>query len=166
MGHTSRAWPGYRRFISVSPPYSNVGPQLISIQASSLGPIDISTLHHLRSLHFIITFLKLTPNEKPFDQTLSLVLQLSNRPNTLEKITVKCHWIQRHHTYKESLVELWRPLDTALSAMSNGEPVFGKLKEVEIVLSASAIPAAEIHEFMMRQQSSFQGSKHRGRWYR
>jgi hypothetical protein len=35
--------------------------------------------------------------------------------------------------------------------MSDGKPVFGKLKEVETVLSASAIPAAEIHGFIMRQ---------------
>ena len=49
------------------------------------------------------------------------------------------------------LAELWRPLDTALSAMSGGEPVFGKLKEVEIVLSASTIWATEIHPFMMEQ---------------
>jgi len=49
------------------------------------------------------------------------------------------------------LAELWQPLDTALSAMSGGEPVFGKLKEVEIVLSASTIRATEIHRFMMGQ---------------
>ena len=35
--------------------------------------------------------------------------------------------------------------------MSSGEPVFGKLKEVEIVLSASTIQGAEIHRFMMGQ---------------
>jgi hypothetical protein len=33
--------------------------------------------------------------------------------------------------------------------MSSGEPVFGKLKAVEIVLSASTIQALEIHRFMM-----------------
>jgi len=33
--------------------------------------------------------------------------------------------------------------------MSSGELVFGKLKDVEIVLSASTIQAAEIHRFMM-----------------
>ena len=35
--------------------------------------------------------------------------------------------------------------------MSGGELVFGKLKEVEIVLSASTILATEIHRFMMGQ---------------
>jgi len=35
--------------------------------------------------------------------------------------------------------------------MSRGELVFGKLKEVGIVLSASTIQAAEIHLFMMEQ---------------
>ena len=50
------------------------------------------------------------------------------------------------------LAELWWPLDTALSAMSGGELVFGKLtQEVEIVLSASTIWATEIHPFMMEQ---------------
>jgi hypothetical protein len=50
-----------------------------------------------------------------------------------------------------SLAKLWRPLDTTLSAVSGGEPIFGKLKEVEIVLSASTIRATEIHRFMMGQ---------------
>jgi len=35
--------------------------------------------------------------------------------------------------------------------MSSGEPVFGKLKEVEIILSASTIRATVIHRFMMGQ---------------
>jgi len=35
--------------------------------------------------------------------------------------------------------------------MSSGEPVFGKPKEVEIVLSASTIRVTEIHQFMMGQ---------------
>jgi hypothetical protein len=35
--------------------------------------------------------------------------------------------------------------------MSSGEPVFGKLKEVEIVLSASTIRDTEIHRFMTGQ---------------
>jgi len=35
--------------------------------------------------------------------------------------------------------------------MSGGKPVFGKLKEIEIVLSASTIRATEIHRFMMGQ---------------
>jgi hypothetical protein len=35
--------------------------------------------------------------------------------------------------------------------MSSGEPVFGKLKEVEIVLSASTIGDTEIYRFMMGQ---------------
>jgi hypothetical protein len=36
--------------------------------------------------------------------------------------------------------------------MGSGEPVFGHLKEVEIVLSVSAIPAPEIPRFVMRQK--------------
>ena len=35
--------------------------------------------------------------------------------------------------------------------MSGGEPVFGMLKEVEIVFSASIIQATAIHRFMTRQ---------------
>ena len=35
--------------------------------------------------------------------------------------------------------------------MSSGKPVFGKLKEVEIVLSAITIRAAEIHRLVMGQ---------------
>ena len=42
--------------------------------------------------------------------------------------------------------------------MSGGEPVYGKLKEVELVLSASAIPAVDIHRFMMEQRAP---SRHR-----
>jgi len=119
--------------------------------ATSFGPISISTLHHLRSLHFVITFRNLSSRKKPFAQTLILLLQLSNRPNALEKITLECHCITKIDTSEKSLGKLWRPLDTALSAIGSGEPVFGKLKEVEIVLSASTIPAAEIHRFVMGQ---------------
>ena len=96
-------------------------------------PLPLSPLHH-----------HLTPHKQPFSQTTSLLLQLSNRPNTVEKN-------HRRMSLKESLAKLWRPLYTALSAMSSGEPVFGKLKEMEIVLSASTIQAAEIHRFMMGQ---------------
>jgi hypothetical protein len=119
---------------------------LISIPASSLGPINISTLHHLRSLHFIVTFRNLSPPKKPFAQTLYLLHQISNN-NTLEKITLECHCITRSpHDREKSLTKLWRPLDTALSATKSdsGEPIFGNLKEVEIVLSASTIHPAEI----------------------
>ena len=35
--------------------------------------------------------------------------------------------------------------------MSGGEPVFGMLKEVEIILSASTIRDTEIHRFMTGQ---------------
>ena len=35
--------------------------------------------------------------------------------------------------------------------MSSSKPVFGKLKEVEIILSSSTIRAAEIHRFMIKQ---------------
>ena len=88
---------------------------------------------------------------QPFAETLFLLLQLSNRPNILEKITVECHCIRKHHVYNESLAKIWQPLDTALSAMSGGEPVFGNMKEVEIVLSASIIRTTEIHRFMTGQ---------------
>ena len=119
--------------------------------AASFGPINISTLHHLRFLHFIITFRNLSSRKKPFAQTLFLLLQLSNRPNALEKLTLECHCITKIDTSEKSLGKLWRPLNTALSAIGSGEPVFGKLKEVEIVLSANTIPAAEIHRFVMGQ---------------
>jgi hypothetical protein len=36
--------------------------------------------------------------------------------------------------------------------MNGGEPVFGKLKEVEIVVSPSTIPTMEIRRFMMEQR--------------
>ena len=117
--------------------------------AASFGPINISTLHHLRSLHFIITFRHLTPHYQPFAQTLVILLQLSDHPNALGKITLECHCMKKSYT---SLAKLWRPLDTALSAMSGGEPVFGKPKEVEIVLSASTIRVTEIHRFIMMGQ--------------
>jgi len=52
---------------------------------------------------------------------------------------------------EESLAKLWQPLDTALSAMSGGKPVFGKLKEVEFILPASTIWATEIHQLMTGQ---------------
>ena len=35
--------------------------------------------------------------------------------------------------------------------MGSGEPVFGNLQEVEIVLSASTIPAADMHRLVMGQ---------------
>ena len=60
--------------------------------AASFGPINISTLHHLCFLHFIITFRHLTPHYQPFTQTLVLLLQLSDHPNALEKITLECHF--------------------------------------------------------------------------
>jgi hypothetical protein len=49
-----------------------------------------------------------------------------------------------------------------LSAMRGGEPVNGKLKEVEIVLSASTIPAVEIHRFMMEQRELLASVEARG----
>jgi hypothetical protein len=36
--------------------------------------------------------------------------------------------------------------------MSSGEQVFGKLKEVEIILPASTIPTADIYRFVMGQE--------------
>jgi len=128
----------------------NVDRQLISIRAFSLGPINISTLHHLRSLYFRTTFQNLGFPQKPFSQILALLQQISDR-NTLEKITLECHYLNKSHTSKKSSAKLWQPLDTALSAMGDGEPVFGNLKEVEIVLSVSAISAPEILRFVMEQ---------------
>ena len=46
--------------------------------------------------------------------------------------------------------------------MSGGEPVFGKLKEVEIGLSASTIRATEIHGFMMGQGELLPSGKVQG----
>ena len=39
--------------------------------------------------------------------------------------------------------------------MSGGKPVFGKPKEVEIVLSVSTIWVTEIHQFIMMGQGEF-----------
>jgi len=92
--------------------------------ATSFGPINISTPHHLRCFHFIIIFRNLSSRKKSFAQTLFLLFQLSNGPNALEKITLECHCITKTDTSEKSLGKLWRPLDTALSAMSHCEPVF------------------------------------------
>jgi len=35
--------------------------------------------------------------------------------------------------------------------MGSGQPVFGNLQEVEIILSANTIPVEEIHRFVMEQ---------------
>ena len=147
---TSFAWLPSIHFRESSIFHARPTPNTFFFQpASSFAPINISTLQHLRSLHFIITFRNLH-HPQPFAQTLALLQQISNR-NALDKITLECHCITRNHTSEKSLAKLWRPLDTALSAMNSGGPVFGKLKEVEIVLSASTIPAAEIHRFVMGQ---------------
>jgi hypothetical protein len=139
----------------------NIDQQLISIQGFPLGPINISTLHHLRSLHFLVTFQNLRSPQKPFSQPLTLLQQISDR-QTLEKITLKCYYINKSYTSETSLATLWQPLDTALSAMGSGEPVFGHLKEVEIVLSVSAMSASEIPRFVMRQKELLPSVEARG----
>ena len=106
----------------------------------------------LPPLHIHIS--KLNPQQKPFAQTIFLLLQLSNRPNILERSPLNITTSKKSHTSEESLAELWRPLDTALSGMSSGELAYGKLKEVEIVLSAIAIWAlnqANRHALLRRR---------------
>ena len=46
--------------------------------------------------------------------------------------------------------------------MGSGEPLFGNLKEVEIVLSVSAIPAREISRFVMGQKELLPGVEAHG----
>jgi hypothetical protein len=46
--------------------------------------------------------------------------------------------------------------------MSSGEQVFGKLKEVEIVLPVSTIPTADIHRFVMGQEELLPSVKVQG----
>ncbi|KIM49915.1 hypothetical protein M413DRAFT_439045 [Hebeloma cylindrosporum] len=110
---------------------------------SYIGPINISSLHSLRSLHFIVSFRKLS-SQKPFAPTLALLLQISNRPNLIERITVECHCIMpRRGEGEKKLAKTWRPLDTVLSAEEGA--IFRNLKEVEIVLSVNTILPTEIH---------------------
>ena len=46
--------------------------------------------------------------------------------------------------------------------MGSGEPVFGNLKEVEIVLSVNARPAPEIPQFVMGQEELLPNVEARG----
>lgn len=82
---------------------------------SFFGPINVSTLHDLCFLHFIVTFRNLSPPKKLFAQTLFLLLQLSSHPNTLEKITLECHCITKNRTSDKSLAKLRRPLSVIQS---------------------------------------------------
>ena len=137
--------------------------------AASLGPITIAHLHHLRSLYLVIDF-----QELPFHDTLSLLLQISTRtkPNIIEKITFECHCIAFPYaaTPRDTakiLTEIWKPLDAALCATRSEsehglEPIFGNLKEVEIVLAASTVMPQEIDMFMVAKEELLPVVKARG----
>jgi hypothetical protein len=117
-------------------------------------------LHHLHSLHFLVIFPKpIFPNTS-LSQTLALLQQISDG-NTLKKITLECQYRHRSYTYS-SLAKWWQPLDTALSAMGSGEPLFGRLKEVEIVLSVNDISAPDIPRLLMKQKELLPSVEARG----
>jgi len=142
--------------------YVNISP------AFSLGPITITQLHHLRSIYVAINFQDLLV---PFDDTLSLLLQISTRPkpNAIEKIILECHCITFPYPWitqdsGNTLAEIWRPLDAALCATRpkpeyGVETIFGNLKEVEIILSANTIAQEAIDRFMKEKEELLPGVK-------
>ena len=117
----------------------------------SFGPINISTLHHLRSLHLIITFQNLRSRKNRSPKQSSSYSNSPTAPMLSKKSPSNVTASLKSTHLKKSIAKLWRPLDSALSAMGSGEPVFGYRRGVEIVLSASTIPAAQIHRFVMGQ---------------
>jgi hypothetical protein len=143
--------------------YVNISP------AFPLGPITITQLHHLRSLYVAINF-----EDLPFDDTLSLLLQISTRPkpNAIEKITLECHCITFPYPWitqdsGKTLAEIWRPLDAALCATRPKSEhgvgtIFGNLKEVEIILSVNTIAPEAIDRFMGEKEELLPGVEARG----
>ncbi|KIM49912.1 hypothetical protein M413DRAFT_6732 [Hebeloma cylindrosporum] len=112
--------------------------------------INISPLHHLRSLHFLVSFRDLV-SFTPFAPTLALLLQISNRPNAIERITIECHCIfEKGDEGQTPFATVWWPLDALLSASTsnNEDAIFGNLKEVEIILSENTIPPDVIDYFV------------------
>jgi hypothetical protein len=111
--------------------------------------------------HFLVTFHN-PSSPKKHSPKHWLYYNKSPIATPSKKITLECHYINKSHTSEESPATLWRPLDTALSAMGGSNPVFGYLKEVEIILSVSAIPAPEIRRFVMGQQELLPSVEARG----
>jgi len=118
---------------------------------SSLGPINLSTLHHVRFLYFIVNF-RYMEYHKPFAQPLAMLSQISDRAegNSIEKVSLECHCITpiARHAGEKALARMWQPLDNALSGTSElgtcRRTTFAKLKEVEVVLSSGTISPVEI----------------------
>jgi len=158
VGRDSRTSHGCLQYISVGTLLKGQILPLILVTGSSLGPINLSTLHYLQSLHFIINF-RHTASHKPLAQLLALLSQISDRAkgNSVEKVSLECHFIApaARHAGEKGLARIFQPLDHALSATLELGPhrrtTFAKLKEVEVVLSTGTISPADIRWIMARK---------------
>ncbi|KAF8892361.1 hypothetical protein CPB84DRAFT_1783809 [Gymnopilus junonius] len=122
--------------------------------SSSIGPIDLSPLHNLRSLKFVVSFRR--TQHSPFCQVLRLLGQLTFQPNLVEQITLECYFLRlpRHTNPKDIAAPQregrspsanltpteWHAVDKLLS-----KSAYRNLKEVKIELAPNLLVGEDEH---------------------